>query len=81
MGKFHSTKKINSVSQMFHEFKRSERRRLGGQTYRRGVQVSEGCSGRRIRKIISRHVHSLYGGDGTLVGRRDTLLRSHDPLM
>mmetsp|Transcript_22005 Transcript_22005/g.31929 ORF Transcript_22005/g.31929 Transcript_22005/m.31929 type:complete len:285 (+) Transcript_22005:634-1488(+) len=34
------------------------------------------CGGRgRIRKIISRHIHSLYGGNGPLVGGGNALLQ------
>lgn len=42
--------------------------------YRRRIQVSVGRRWRRVRKVISGHVHGLYGGDGALVGGRDTLL-------
>ena len=46
----------------------------GTRQHSRGVQVSEGGSGSRIRQIIGRNVDSLHGSDGTLLGRGDTLL-------
>mmetsp|Transcript_20622 Transcript_20622/g.35423 ORF Transcript_20622/g.35423 Transcript_20622/m.35423 type:complete len:548 (+) Transcript_20622:132-1775(+) len=40
-----------------------------------GIQVCEGGSGGRIRKIISRHVDSLDGGNGSLGSGGNTLLK------
>ncbi|GBE59641.1 cellobiose phosphorylase [Babesia ovata] len=37
--------------------------------------MGEGGCGRRIRDIVGWHVHRLHGRNGTLVGRRDTLLQ------
>ena len=39
-----------------------------------GVQVREGGGRSGIRQIVSGHVDGLHGGDGTLLGRGDTLL-------
>ena len=47
---------------------------MDASTYRGGIQVSEGGSGRRVCQVIRGHVHGLHGGDGPLVGRRDALL-------
>jgi len=38
--------------------------------------MGEGGGGSRIGQIISRYVHSLYGGDGSLLGGGDTLLHT-----
>src|SRR5690606_25435924 len=42
--------------------------------YRGCIQVSEGGGGCRIGKVIRRHVHGLYRGDGTTLGGGDALL-------
>eukprot|EP01083_Nonionella_stella_P023190 64104_1 len=40
-----------------------------------GIQVSKGGGGGRIGKIIGRYVYGLYGGNGSLSGRGNTLLK------
>ena len=39
-----------------------------------GVQVSEGGGGGGVSEVISRHKHSLHGGDGAFLGGSDSLL-------
>lgn len=40
-----------------------------------GVQVSEGGGRSGVSQIVSGHVDGLHGGDGTLLGGGDTLLK------
>ncbi len=41
-----------------------------------GVQVQEGCRRRRVGQVIRRNVHGLDGGNGTHLGRCNTLLQT-----
>merc|ERR1719186_596354 len=41
-----------------------------------GVKMREGGGGGRISQVVSGHVDSLYGGDGTLLGGGDPFLHS-----
>ena len=43
-----------------------------------GVQVGKGGGRGRIGKIISRHVHSLYGSNGADTGGSNTFLERED---
>ena len=38
-----------------------------------GIQVSKCSSWSRVGQVIGRHINSLYRGDGTILGRSDSL--------
>ena len=38
------------------------------------IQVSKGGSWSRVGQVIGRHINGLYRGDGTILGRSDSLL-------
>ena len=39
-----------------------------------GVQVSEGGGGSGVSQVVGGHINGLHGGDGTLLGGRNSLL-------
>ena len=41
-----------------------------------GVQVSEGGGGGGVSQVVSGHIDSLHGGDGSLLGGGDSLLHA-----
>ena len=61
-------------SQRIHRRKDTQ---LGDGTFEndRRIKVSEGGGRGRISEIVGRHIHRLEGGDRTLLGGRDALLK------